>query len=243
MNQDFNAQDQGPDFEGHGAGQPDDHSHDLHGSDAGPLPGELPAEPLVDEQATLGKALAEGEAETFDLAKFLPQGQSLLVLPTVKSNSSDNVYTCVASKGESKVGVSVTLNVVPDKAKSAPMLVLLTRYLEVPNHTGHSAFENPGEERQYLMDDLPCKVYMLRKDTMPLCDARVSPWEVRYHLDAGVREQLNAWVWETLINSGCAINCKDETELSDILFSRLNQLADTPSIVWKSLEGLTPKAL
>lgn len=219
-----------------------DHNHDLHGPDAGPLPGEPGNPNPSSHDQTPGEVPPEpSKEEPFNLAQFLPDAGALLVMPVIKSGSSDNIYTCVASKGESKVGVSITLTAHAKSDKG--YLSLTTRILELPNSDGHSSFANPGEDRTYSMDGMPVKVYMLRKEVMPLCDIRVSPWEVSYHLDSGIRAQLTAWVSETLTSSGCAIDCKDDQQLEDVLFSRLNQIADTPAVLWKTLEGLTPKTL
>lgn len=218
--------------------QPNDHSNDLHGPDAGPLPGE-PGNPNqktpVEE---LNEAIESGDDQAFDLSKFMP---GLKVLPTVSSSSSKNVYTCVANKNGSLVGVSVTLG--PEKLGEITAMALTTRMLEVPMVSVASQFNNPGETRKYRLDDQFCTVYMLLKKTMPICDVRVSPWEMRSHLEAGIKDQLAAWVWAVLEASGCAIDCKDEEELKQVLFSRLDQLPESPTLFWKDLNGESPSSL
>jgi hypothetical protein len=173
------------------------------------------------------------EEHSFDLNQFMP---SLSVKQTVKSSGSENVYTVIAHKNGSRIAVSVTL------APEAGKLCLFIRFLEVPDGVG-SQFENPGQTRPYLVEGEKTDVYMLTKFVMPLCSVRVSAWEVRSHLEAGVKDQVIAFIWRLLEQSGCAIDCKTDQEMMSDLFIRLDQLPETPELYWQNLDENSPGKL
>lgn len=154
----------------------------------------------------------------------------------VTSNSTGNVYTILGTKAGSKVGVSVALDVEPNKATGKPVASLVIRVLEVPADGGFaSAFEIPGETRQYFMGEKAVNVHMLTKLTKPLTSAFVSTFEMRQRLDEA-KPNVIEYVWATLESSGVAINCKTKEEMGDILFARYEKYPEVPDNFWVPID-------
>lgn len=154
----------------------------------------------------------------------------------VTSNTSGNVYTILGTKAGSKVGVSVALDIAHSEAEGKPVAFLIIRMLEVPANGGFaSAFEMPGETRQYFMGEKAVDVHMLTKLSKPLTSTFVSTYEMRQRLDEAKPNVID-YVWATLEGSGVAINCKTKEEMSDTLFARYEKYPEVPDNFWVPID-------
>lgn len=170
---------------------------------------------------------------------------NLVAKEVVKSGLSGNTYSVVGEKDGSKVGVSAQLSVVPyqNGDKPVPVVGFVIRFLEVPEQNDPSSvFANPGEEREYEMHGAKVTVNMLSKSTHPLCHPHISPAGLKSLVNSGPRNEIVQYIWDTLLASGVAINCKSTQELDALLFHYIDDMPDEEVSYWSPLKATT-KAL
>lgn len=171
-----------------------------------------------------------------DQAKNFMSNMKNMELPEVlKSNSSSNEYQVIASKGETKLAISVVpmVSIIDGRQVVCLGLRLLEKKAPGQALSLFTGFKTRSEQTYTALDGSPAYCFLGEKHVIPLCLFPISGKELFAFIHENkILEQVRGWLTGRILQAGGTVTVSDLT-FDSVLASKLESIPTESLMLFK----------